>query len=84
VPDFDRSRQADLANLQRKMNDPNVPDYEKKRIDDAIHAIKDQASFKSIGQMREKLFAAAQNGDKAEKIAAEGKKIDRDWSNSYS
>jgi hypothetical protein len=81
MPDYDASRQADIVSLQRKLNDPNVPEHEKKRIQDALYSIKEQARFKSISKMRDQLFAAAQRGDKdaAEKIAAEAKKVDRDW-----
>jgi N-acetylglucosamine kinase-like BadF-type ATPase len=81
MPDFDASRQADLVHLQRKLNDPNIPEHVKKRIQDAVYSIKEQAKFKSIGKMRENLFTAAQRGDKeaADRIAADAKRIDRDW-----
>ena len=81
---FDASRQADLAKLQGKLADPNLPDYERKKVEEAIYGIKTQSKDPGIAhiqKLRDDLTKAMRNGDtkKAERIAEEARKIDRNY-----
>lgn len=84
VPTYDASRQADLAKLNRKLLDPDLPEYEKKKIERAIYGIQHQArdpGIKHIQKLRDDLTTAMKNGDtaRAERIAKEAEKIDRNY-----
>ena len=83
---LDDSRKADLAKLESKLRDPNLPEYEKKKIETAIYGIETQSKdpgVKYIQKLRDDLTAAMKNGDtkKAEKIAEEARHIDRNYQN---
>lgn len=60
---YDDSRQADIAMLNSKLLDPNVPAESKKKIQDNLYAIKDQKGYKSLQKDRERLREATLNGD---------------------
>lgn len=78
---YDASRQADIAKMQAKINDPNTPPVERIRAERALYAIKDQSSYKSIQKIRDKMTEAVKNGDREtiEKLSDQAKKIDRDY-----
>lgn len=85
MPTYDFSRQLDLYKLNYKLNEPNLSDAERKKIENAIYGIKHQArdpGIRHIQKLRDDLQIAIKNGDhqKAEHIAAEAKKIDRNYS----
>jgi hypothetical protein len=78
---MDFSRQLDLHKLNYKLRDPNLPEYERKKIETAIYGIKHQAQFKSVQKIRDKLTVAIRNGDNAgaEALKKEAQRMDRDW-----
>lgn len=81
MPEFDAGRLADLKRLDEKLADPQTPDRDRKKIENAIYAIKNQAQYSSIRKLREQMTRAVKNGDRelAERMAAESKRIDRDY-----
>lgn len=81
MPDYDFSRQLDLHKLNYKLRDPNLPEWEKKKIENAIHAIRDQAKFKSVAKLREKVNSAVRNRDprEIEAIQKEAERIDQNY-----
>ena len=78
---LDSSRQADYYNMQRKLADPNTSDFEKKRANDILYAIKLQQRSPAILKLREQMKTAVINGDKdkIEKLGELAQKIDKDW-----
>ena len=82
---MDFSRQLDLHKLNYKLRDPNLGEAERKKIETAIYGIKHQSrdpGVKHIQKLRDDLTIAIKNGDnaKAEEIARQAKKIDRNYS----
>lgn len=78
---MDFSRQLDLHKMNYKLRDPNLPDWERKKVEKAIYAIKHQSQFRSISKIREKLQEAMRNGDReaAESLKKEAQRMDRDY-----
>lgn len=81
MAEYDASRLADIKKLSAKIADPRTPAHERKRAEDALYIIRDQARSPSIQRMRERLYTATRNGDReaAERIAEQGKRMDRDY-----
>lgn len=81
MPEYDASRQADISKLNAKIADPRTSAHERKRAEEALYVIRDQARSPSIQHMRERLYTATRNGDReaAERIAEEGRRMDRDY-----
>lgn len=69
--------------LNKKLADPDLPEHERKKIQNALYAIKIQAKNPIIDRLRRDLDAAQRAGDKdkAERLIREAQKIDRDFTN---
>lgn len=81
---LDDGRRADVARLEAKLLNPATPDGDRKRIEDALYAIRDQAKYKSIEKDRDKLRIATLNKDKerTERLGEHMKKTyDGDYTN---
>jgi hypothetical protein len=78
---MDYSRQLDLHKLNYKLQDPKLPEAERKKIETAIYGIKHQAQFKSVQKLRDKLTVAIKNGDNAaaEALKKQAMRMDRDY-----
>ena len=81
MSNYDFSRQLDLHKLNYKLNDPNTPEHDRKKIQEAIYGIKHQSQFRSVAKIREKMTEAMRSGDpnEAEKLKREAQRMDRDF-----
>lgn len=81
MPEYDASRLADISKLSGKIADPRTSEHERKRAEEALYVIRHQAQYKSIQKLRDRMTVAIRNGDHAaaERIAEEGKRMDRDY-----
>lgn len=78
---MDRGRQHDMYFLERKLADPKTSERDRKKIQDAQHALRDQAQFASVRKLREAYDTAMRQGDKAkiERLTRDMQRIDRNY-----
>jgi hypothetical protein len=78
---YDDSRMADMRLLQHRLDNPSLTENERRKIEGAIYAIKNQSQYRSIQKLRDRMTVAVRNGDNrlAEEISREAKRIDRDY-----